>query len=59
MKVDNTYTKVDELIMKAGEEWNERNERAKRQGQEKLPNMLPLIRLKVSCIFLTSFSKPN
>lgn len=41
------FIQVDELIIKANSEWDERNERAKRQGQEKLPRMLPLIRLKV------------
>jgi double-strand break repair protein MRE11 len=42
-----TIHEVDELIVKADAIWNERNERAKQQGEPELPRMLPLIRLKV------------
>ncbi|TDL14993.1 DNA repair exonuclease [Rickenella mellea] len=39
--------KVNELIAKANEQWEERNTRAVERGEQALKPMLPLIRLKV------------
>ena len=41
--------KVEELIVRANEQWDERNARAVAEGEDELPRMLPLIRLKVRC----------
>ena len=43
--------KVEELIVRANEQWDERNARAVAEGEDELPRMLPLIRLKVRCFF--------
>lgn len=39
--------KVEELIIRANEQWDERNVKAVAEGDAELPRMLPLIRLKV------------
>lgn len=39
--------KVNELIERANALWEERNTRAVEEGEEPLPPMLPLVRLKV------------
>lgn len=39
---------VNELIDKANAQWEERNTQALERGEEALPAMLPLVRLKVS-----------
>ena len=44
--------KVEELIVRANEQWDERNARAVAEGEDELPRMLPLIRLKVCCFSL-------
>ncbi len=41
------YFQVNELIGEADKIWDERNQQAVAQGEEELPRMLPLIRLKV------------
>jgi len=38
---------VNELIEKADKQWEERNAEALAEGEEEIPRMLPLIRLKV------------
>ena len=40
--------KVNELIEEATKKFEERNERARAEGEPDLPPMLPLIRLRVS-----------
>lgn len=40
-------SRVNALIEKAQEQWEERNAQAKAAGDPELPHMLPLIRLKV------------
>lgn len=42
--------KVEELIVRANEQWDERNAKAVAEGETELPRMLPLIRLKVGPI---------
>ena len=49
--------KVNALIDKANELWDERNAKAVAEGEEELEPMLPLIRLKVPS-FLSSSSLP-
>ena len=49
-------TQVGELIEDANKKWEERNERAREQGEPELPPMLPLIRLKVSSPHTTELS---
>ncbi|KAL0579922.1 meiotic recombination [Marasmius crinis-equi] len=39
--------KVNSLIDQANQQWDDRNARAKASGEEELPRMLPLVRLKV------------
>lgn len=41
------FIKVNGLIDKANALWDERNAKAVEEGEEELPRMLPLIRLKV------------
>ena len=48
--------KVEELIVRANEQWDERNAIAVAEGEDELPRMLPLIRLKVRCFFQFSVS---
>ncbi|TFK32099.1 DNA repair and meiosis protein Mre11 [Crucibulum laeve] len=50
--------KVNELIGKANAEWKERNARAAQDGEPELPEMLPLIRLKVDTTGVTETSNP-
>ncbi|KAF8352044.1 Metallo-dependent phosphatase-like protein [Amanita rubescens] len=50
--------KVNELIQQANELWDERNERATQRGEEKLPRMLPLVRLKVDTTGVSQTSNP-
>lgn len=42
-------SQVNELIDKANALWDERNARAVEEGESELPQMLPIIRLKVVC----------
>jgi Mre11 DNA-binding presumed domain len=49
--------KVNALIDKANELWDERNAKAVAEGEEELELMLPLIRLKVPS-FLSSSNLP-
>ncbi|KAF9563875.1 DNA repair exonuclease [Agrocybe pediades] len=52
-------TKVNDLIDQANEIWDERNKRAvEEDGEEELPRMLPLIRLKVDTTGVTEMSNP-
>lgn len=51
-------TKVNKLIEQANEQWDERNARAVEDGEEALPRMLPLIRLKVDTTGVTEMSNP-
>ncbi|KAI0088300.1 Metallo-dependent phosphatase-like protein [Irpex rosettiformis] len=50
--------KVNELIDEANQQWDERNERAKQDGETELPRMLPLVRLKVDTTGVTETSNP-
>ncbi|KAF7329694.1 Double-strand break repair protein MRE11 [Mycena kentingensis (nom. inval.)] len=50
--------KVNELIDKAQEQWDARNERAVEEGDEPLEPMLPLIRLKVDTTDVKEMSNP-
>jgi len=47
---------VNALIDKANTEWDERNAAAIAEGEEALPHMLPLVRLKVGAIHLTEMA---
>ena len=48
---------MNKLIDRANQLWDERNKRAVEEGEEELPRMLPLVRLKV-CFILLSFLFP-
>ncbi|KAA1467120.1 DNA repair exonuclease [Dentipellis sp. KUC8613] len=50
--------RVQELIDKANDEWDKRNEAAREAGEEELPRMLPLVRLKVDTTGVSSMSNP-
>ncbi|KAJ7201073.1 Metallo-dependent phosphatase-like protein [Mycena pura] len=50
--------KVNALIAQANEQWEERNTRAVEDGEEALPPMLPLIRLKVDTTGVSEMSNP-
>ncbi|KLO15537.1 DNA repair exonuclease [Schizopora paradoxa] len=50
--------KVNELIEKANAQWEERNAKALERGEEPLPSMLPLIRLKVDTTGVSELSNP-
>ncbi|THH02036.1 hypothetical protein EW026_g770 [Hermanssonia centrifuga] len=50
--------RVNELIEQAKRQWEERNERARREGDEELPPMLPLIRLKVDTTGVSEMTNP-
>lgn len=49
---------MNELIERANAQWEERNARALEKGEEALPPMLPLIRLKVDTTDVTEMSNP-
>ncbi|THH04764.1 hypothetical protein EW145_g5283 [Phellinidium pouzarii] len=49
---------VNNLIKKADAQWNERNARASERGEESLPPMLPLVRLKVDTTDVAEMSNP-
>ncbi|KAF9484132.1 DNA repair exonuclease [Pholiota conissans] len=51
-------SKVNVLIDKANQLWDERNARAVEDGEEELPRMLPLIRLKVDTTGVTETANP-
>ncbi|PFH51142.1 hypothetical protein AMATHDRAFT_191836 [Amanita thiersii Skay4041] len=51
-------TKVNELIHKANDLWDERSARAAERGEEELPHMLPLVRLKVDTTGVSQTSNP-
>ncbi|KAF8639209.1 hypothetical protein AX17_001694 [Amanita inopinata Kibby_2008] len=51
-------TKVNELIQQANNLWDERNARATERGEEELPHMLPLVRLKVDTTDVGQTSNP-
>ncbi|KAI0357881.1 DNA repair exonuclease [Trametes cingulata] len=51
-------TKVNELIDKANQQWDERNARAVAEGEPELPRPLPLIRLKVDTTGVSEMSNP-
>ncbi|KAJ8517157.1 hypothetical protein ONZ45_g5632 [Pleurotus djamor] len=50
--------KVNELIDKANAQWEEKNAQAIQDGEEPLPKMLPLIRLKVDTTGVAEMSNP-
>ncbi|KAJ6590952.1 Metallo-dependent phosphatase-like protein [Mycena vulgaris] len=50
--------KVNKLIDQANEQWDERNARAADEGEEELPPMLPLVRLKVDTTGVSEMSNP-
>ncbi|KAK7460995.1 meiotic recombination [Stygiomarasmius scandens] len=50
--------KVNELIEKADKQWEERNAEALAEGEEEIPRMLPLIRLKVDTTGVSEMSNP-
>ncbi|KAJ7594382.1 Metallo-dependent phosphatase-like protein [Mycena floridula] len=50
--------KVRALIATARRQWNERNAQAAERGEEPLPEMLPLIRLKVDTTGVSEMSNP-
>ncbi|RXW22260.1 hypothetical protein EST38_g3609 [Candolleomyces aberdarensis] len=50
--------KVNSLIEEAEKQWEERNAKAVEAGEEELPKMLPLIRLKVDTTGVTETSNP-
>jgi double-strand break repair protein MRE11 len=49
---------VNSLIEEAEKQWEERNAKAIEAGEEELPKMLPLIRLKVDTTGVTETSNP-
>lgn len=49
---------MNELIERANAQWEERNARALEKGEEALPPMLPLVRLKVDTTDVTEMSNP-
>ncbi|KAG5649982.1 meiotic recombination [Sphagnurus paluster] len=50
--------KVNALIEQANQLWDERNAKAVEEGEEELPRMLPLVRLKVDTTGVTETSNP-
>ncbi|TBU23353.1 DNA repair exonuclease [Dichomitus squalens] len=50
--------RVNELIHKANEQWDERNARAVEEGEPELPRPLPLVRLKVETTGVSEMSNP-
>ncbi|KAG6887479.1 meiotic recombination [Termitomyces sp. T32_za158] len=51
-------TRVNALIDQANRIWDERNAKAVEDGEEELPRMLPLVRLKVDTTGVTATSNP-
>ncbi|KAF5325319.1 hypothetical protein D9619_009799 [Psilocybe cf. subviscida] len=51
-------SKVNELISQADELWDKRNAQAVQEGEEELPRMLPLVRLKVDTTGVTETTNP-
>lgn len=51
-------SRVDALIARAHEEWEARNAEAVEQGDEPLPSMLPLVRLRVETTGVSEMSNP-
>ncbi|KAH0578542.1 meiotic recombination [Termitomyces sp. 'cryptogamus'] len=51
-------TRVNALIDKANQLWDERNAKAVEDGEEEVPRMLPLVRLKVDTTGVTATSNP-
>ncbi|KAI8972429.1 DNA repair exonuclease [Trametes punicea] len=51
-------SKVNELIEKANQQWDERNARAVAEGEPELPRPLPLVRLKVDTTGVSEMSNP-
>ncbi|TFK53174.1 DNA repair exonuclease [Heliocybe sulcata] len=51
-------SKVNALIDQANQLWDERNARAVEEGEEELPRMLPLVRLKVDTTGVPEMSNP-
>ncbi|CAL1709553.1 unnamed protein product [Somion occarium] len=50
--------KVNELIQRANDVWDGRNAKALQEGDEELPRMLPIIRLKVDTTGVSEMSNP-
>ncbi|TFK75611.1 DNA repair exonuclease [Pluteus cervinus] len=50
--------KVNKLIQQAEDQWQERNAKAVEDGDEELPPMLPLVRLKVETTGITEMFNP-
>ncbi|KAI0267279.1 Metallo-dependent phosphatase-like protein [Gloeopeniophorella convolvens] len=50
--------RVNELIDKANDLWDQRNAQAVEEGESELPRMLPLVRLKVDTTGVSSMSNP-
>ncbi|KAG6835512.1 meiotic recombination, partial [Arthromyces matolae] len=51
-------SRVNALIEQANQLWDERNAKAIEDGEEELPHMLPLVRLKVDTTGVTATSNP-
>ncbi|KAG6877134.1 meiotic recombination [Termitomyces sp. T159_Od127] len=51
-------TRVNALIDQANRLWDERNTKAVEDGEEEIPRMLPLVRLKVDTTGVTATSNP-
>ncbi|KAI9070370.1 DNA repair exonuclease [Trametes sanguinea] len=51
-------SKVEELIEKANQQWDERNARAVQEGEPDLPRPLPLVRLKVDTTGVSEMANP-
>ncbi|KAL1709441.1 Metallo-dependent phosphatase-like protein, partial [Schizophyllum commune] len=51
-------SRVDALIARAHEEWEARNAEAVEQGDDPLPSMLPLVRLRVETTGVSEMSNP-
>ncbi|KAG6816621.1 meiotic recombination [Tephrocybe sp. NHM501043] len=53
-----TKVQVNALIEQANQLWDERNAKAVEDGEQELPRMLPLVRLKVDTTGVTATSNP-
>ncbi|KAF8547202.1 DNA repair exonuclease [Imleria badia] len=51
-------SRVNALIEQANQLWDDRNKRAAQDGEEELPRMLPLVRLKVDTTGVSEMSNP-
>jgi double-strand break repair protein MRE11 len=51
-------SKVNALIEQAESDWDQRNAKAIEDGEEELPRMLPLVRLKVDTTGVSEMSNP-